>query len=830
MERTLARKRATCYIAAFTLMVIGWWPAHRLVWLGNSELHTLLEAVSACLGAGAGFMALARYYTRKDGIYLLLGSGFLGAALLDIFHATVTSSFLADHMHEGVSLVAPWSGVTSRLFLSILLCASTLVWKLRGKDVHINRTREATVYGLACAWAIASFLFFTLAPLPPAYYPNLVLHRPAELAPGVFFGLALIFYIRRGGWRKDVFEHALVLFLIASCLGHLLYMPFSARIFDTMYVLAHVIKIVGFLFVLDGLFRGMHSIFKQVECEIEERQRTEAALRQSQSELETRVQDRTRDLTEINRTLEREVAERKRAEEAAEASNRAKSAFLANMSHELRTPMNAIIGYSEMLTDEAEDLGLPRFIPDLRKIRTAGKQLLALINDVLDLSKIEAGKVELHYEEFDIKSMIDEVSTISAPLAAKNSNQLLVRFPDDPGRMCSDLIRVRQILFNLLSNSFKFTTSGQVELIILNESRDNGESIVFQVRDSGIGMTPDQVAKVFDAFAQADSSTTRKYGGTGLGLTITRKFCQMLGGEIEVESEFGKGSTFTVRLPKQAVPGLDAVLCEAPPVAQAVSTSGPAKAANGSVLVIDDDPIVLDLMTAFLVREGYSVTVANNGLDGLRCAREKRPDVITLDIAMPGMDGWSVLSALKSDVDLSEIPVIVLTMVEDRNLGYTLGATDYLLKPIDRDRLSATLRKYSSLRDKEPILVVEDDESTRQLLCALLSRDGWAVETAENGKVALQKATQSRPGLVLLDLMMPEMDGFSFVDEFRRLPATGAVPIVVLTAKDLTAEDRRRLNGNVASIMVKGEGTEVVLKKVREMLAHCVNEATAVAA
>ncbi len=536
--------------------------------------------------------------------------------------------------------------------------------------------------------------------------------------------------------------------------------------------------------------------------DVTERLEMESALKRSEEEL----RHRQRDLEVL-------------ADEA-QSANRAKSQFLANMSHELRTPMNAIIGYSEMLTDEAEDLGFPQLIPDLGKIRLAGKQLLALINDILDLSKIEAGKVELHFESFDIREMIDEVSAITEPLAARNSNKLIVRLSDNASPMHSDLTRVRQILFNLLSNACKFTESGTVELTVESDLPGDQDNVVFKVRDSGIGMTPDQVAHVFEAFAQADSSTTRKYGGTGLGLAITRKFCDMMGGDIAVESETGRGSTFTVRLPRRAGHRTVSADTVQPPAGQS-EPAFRATGANGSVLVIDDDPTTQDLMRAFLTREGYSVTVATSGEEGLRCARRIRPDIITLDILMPSMDGWSVLAALKSDPDLSDTPVIVLTMVDSRNMGYALGATDYLMKPVDRERLAAVLRKYGRLRGKDPILVIEDDANTRDLLCAILTRDGWAVQTAENGRIAMKKVTETRPCLVLLDLMMPEMDGFSFVDEFRRRQDVSDVPIVVLTAKDLTREDRNRLTGHVESVMVKGEGTGAVLARVRELLSKC---------
>jgi signal transduction histidine kinase/DNA-binding response OmpR family regulator len=535
------------------------------------------------------------------------------------------------------------------------------------------------------------------------------------------------------------------------------------------------------------------------------------------NDMAERLRSAHNDLTQANNELEHRRHELEVLMLAAEAANRAKSQFLANMSHELRTPMNAIIGYSEMLVEEARDLRQDTFIPDLQKINAAGKHLLAVINDILDLSKIEAGKMDLYLERFPVREMVHDVVATMEPLMAKNANQLVVELAPEVDTMYSDLTKVRQALFNLLSNACKFTHSGSIELrtrLLDGPARE----IEFRVSDSGIGMTADQKSKIFEAFTQADASTTRKYGGTGLGLTITRKFCQMMGGEITVESEPDRGTTFAIRLPLE-VPGTGKPAAAAPAhraVEPAHNGSGPA----GSVLAIDDDPVVLDLMQSFLRKEGYRVTPASSGEEGIRLARELRPDVITLDVSMPSMDGWSVLSALKGDPELSEIPVIMLTIVDNRSMGFALGAAEYLTKPIDRERLSAVLRRYRRLGPGEFVLVVEDDPGARETLEIALERDGWEVRTAENGRIALDQSGTALPGLVMLDLMMPEMDGFTFLQEFRLLPGAAEIPVIVVTAKDLTPEERELLNGSVNRIVQKGSSSlKDLLKEVSELVA-----------
>ncbi len=491
------------------------------------------------------------------------------------------------------------------------------------------------------------------------------------------------------------------------------------------------------------------------------------------------------------------------AKEAAEQANRAKSSFLANMSHELRTPLNAIIGYSEMLQEEAEDQQLDALIPDLKKVHGAGRHLLALINDILDLSKIESGKMELFLETFEIRSLVADVRSTIHPLMEKNHNILDIRCADALGTMYADVTRVRQVLFNLLSNASKFTERGTVTLEVTREGSASGRGeVVFRVRDTGIGMGPEQQARLFQAFTQADASTSRRYGGTGLGLVISRRICQMMDGDISVESEAGRGSVFTVRLPL-AVPG------RRTPPAPRVEVSGDALAVSpvegtDTVLVIDDDDSAREILARGLAKEGFRVLRASSGEDGVKLAREHRPDVITLDILMPGMDGWSVLRMLKSDPQVMEIPVVLITMVDGRDMGKALGAADYLPKPIDRERLAAVLRKYKCTDPPCPVLVVEDDAPTRELMKRTLTSAGWKVCEAVNGRDALTMVGKSRPDLILLDLMMPEMDGFEFVEQLRENPAWREIPVVVVTAKELTNDDRDRLSGHVRSILQKG--------------------------
>jgi PAS domain S-box-containing protein len=493
------------------------------------------------------------------------------------------------------------------------------------------------------------------------------------------------------------------------------------------------------------------------------------------------------DITEQKRFEEELAAAKQHAEEA----NRAKSQFIANMSHELRTPLSAVIGYAEMLEEEVAELDQPTILEDLKKIHGNARHLLSLINDVLDLSKIEAGKMEVHPERFEVGKLVREVAQTVEALVHKKGNRLELAVGDGLGEMRSDLVKVRQILFNLLSNAAKFTEDGT---IALRASRA-GESLRFEVEDTGIGMTEEQQARLFKRFSQADSSTTRRFGGTGLGLAITKAFCVMLGGDIAVTSRAGEGSAFTVTLPADVEDGVVPAAEEAGAI--------PPEEGLSLALVIDDDLPTRELLSRFLKREGFATRAAADGESGLRLAKALRPSVILLDVMMPHMDGWSVLTALKADPELAEIPVIMVSMVDEKNLGYALGASAYLTKPIEWPRLKRTLERYRSEEEPPSALVVEDEAVTREHLRAMLTREGWSVLEAENGRVALERLAQARPALILLDLLMPEVDGFELISELRRNPDWRSIPVVVLTARDLTREDSERLNGQVRQVVRK---------------------------
>jgi adenylate cyclase len=488
-----------------------------------------------------------------------------------------------------------------------------------------------------------------------------------------------------------------------------------------------------------------------------------------------------------NARLFHEIEEKSRELELASEH---KSQFLASMSHELRTPLNAIIGLTEMMVANTARFGTDKALEPLNRVHRAGSHLLGLINQVLDLSKIEAGKLELSPESINLAPLIDEVVGTARQLAEQNKNRLVVEADGDLGAVTVDAMRLRQILLNLLSNACKFTKDGEVALRV-RKVADGRSWIEFAVSDTGIGMTAEQQARLFEEFSQADSSTARRFGGTGLGLAITRKLARMMGGEVTVTSEPSKGSVFTIRLPGSTdVPARTFAVGDHRPHADCV-------------LIIDDDATARELLADQLEAEGFSVVTASGGLEGLKLAKQLRPSVITLDVIMPDLDGWSVLAAFRQDSELAHIPIIMVTILDQQRRAVALGAAGYLTKPIDREQLHRLVHRFRAPAQPTQVLLVEDDAFQRERMREWLESQQWIVQEAANGREALDRLQQGKPDLILLDLMMPEMDGFQVVATLQKEAPWRDIPVIVITALDLDAKARERLNCGVQSVLVK---------------------------
>lgn len=517
-----------------------------------------------------------------------------------------------------------------------------------------------------------------------------------------------------------------------------------------------------------------------------------------------------------------------------ENSNLSKSQFLANMSHELRTPLNAIIGYSDMLKEEAEDTGNQDYVSDLQKISLAGKHLLNIINDILELAKIEGGKVDLFLETLSLSDLLSEIIDIVRPLMTKKENSLEIIFSDtlsapktqatglgdedrptflDINAACSQAVKLhtdkkklQQILLNLLSNAAKFTERGHICFEIDCFTRQTETWMKFCVIDNGIGMTEEQQDNLFKPFVQADSSTTRRYGGTGLGLTITQRFAKMMGGQLQVKSEFGQGSHFSLLLPTHIKTKQIYTNAEALQKAQTYLRG------DGIILVVTDKGEARKLLKSELSQLGYAVAVAISGKSGGNLAKKLRPDAILIDVNMPQMEGWRLISALKGDWLLADIPVIMFSMEEEDKKGYAMNANDYLIKPIAREQLVSLLDKYQTQENQNKlVMLVDDDLGIRLSMRAILELEGWEVIEAENGLIALEKLSQHTPDLILLDLNMPVMNGFEFIASLQGNQSWRALPVVVLTAENLTADDYAYLNQYVETIFKKESFNQAAL-------------------
>jgi len=512
--------------------------------------------------------------------------------------------------------------------------------------------------------------------------------------------------------------------------------------------------------------------------------------------------------------IEARTSELAKARDEAGEANLAKSKFLANMSHELRTPLNAIIGYSELLAEEAEDEGLDEMMGDLKKINDSGKHLLGLINDILDLSKIEAGKLELFLTEFEVNGVITVLRSVGEPLAAKNNNVLVIDKVPNLGVMRGDETRLRQCLLNLLSNACKFSENGTVSLNAQSATVNGEEWLSFEVSDTGIGMSPDQIEKVFAEFTQAEGDTTAKFGGTGLGLSITKQLVEMMNGSISVESEVGKGSTFRLRVPRRVVESASHVTHRIEDDKNLELTWSNDAPGRQRLLIIDDDPNVHELVDRNFGSE-FAMMFAESGEQGIEILQKQRPDLVLLDILMPGRDGWSVLSEIKSDDTLKDLPVIVISMLEDDQKALGLGASAHMTKPIDRNLLLGQIQDLLGTNTSGMnALIVDDDPEARDLLTRLLSSNGISTITAENGKEGLERLSNELD-LIILDLSMPVMDGFEFLTHFNARVMEKPPKIIIFSGMELDETLRTTLESVHVGFINKNDSD--ISAKLRQM-------------
>lgn len=493
-----------------------------------------------------------------------------------------------------------------------------------------------------------------------------------------------------------------------------------------------------------------------------------------------------------------------------EEYNRLKAEFVANMSHELRTPLTAIIGFAQLMQMKYErGEAVKNIIGDgLERILRNGRHLLTLIDEVLDLSKIEAGRLTLHLDHFDLPELISNTFGSLESLAVEKQLEYKLEVSGDFPFVFSDSARIRQIMTNLISNAIKFTPSGKIEVKLEPHNENEWQ---LSVSDTGMGIKPENIDKIFERFRQVDGSYTRKVGGFGLGLSISQHLAELLGGKITVESELARGSKFIVTLPYVAPKAIRTL---------APSTNGHDDSTEiseifgkdegrHSILVIDDIPDSTQILSQMLISAGYQVAVAHSGAEGIRIAKKIKPDAVTLDVMMPGMDGWRVLQAMKADPQLSGIPVVVVSIVDNKPLGYRLGASDYLVKPVEPNNLLETLNGVipSSEEDHEDyILVVDDEQGVRELLLAALKQGGFKTRSAASGEIAFSLAQKHKPKAILTDLHMPGgMSGYELIARLRSQSGTAHTPIVIITGKDLMEEDRRLVSGQIADVIRKGD-------------------------
>ncbi len=1052
----VAARRRTIYGATIVVLAAGIPIAQWPTWRGSAQLHTQMELSATLAALVVGILALVRFYSKKDNTFLFIGTGFVGTGLLDGYHAVVSSLIFTQYFPSPPPSLIPWSGFASRLFLSVLLWLSWAFWKREEKLGGSGRVPESLVYRLVGIWTLACFSLFVLVPLPVGYHAGPVFQRPQELLPVLFFVLAGVGYLRKGRWKRDPFEHWLVISILL-CAGQSVYMSTSDKLYDTMYIASHGLKLLSYISALTGLIVAMYYLFlleesivaertEKLQEEIVERKRAEAGLRESEARLKLildsvltgvviidpathqiadanpvalRLIGLPRErvvgaechqficpaekgrcpITDLGQTVDNservlitatgerlavlktvvrvmiggrehllesfvDISQRKRAEEQvrlqatalesaangivitdsngsiqwvnraftlltgysleevagknprilksgkqdasfyemlwntiragkiwtgeltnrkkdgqlyieymtiapvlstsgeitnfvaikqdftdrmrmeaemmrakelAECANRAKSEFLANMSHELRTPLNGIMGMTELALDTRLTAEQREYVS---MTKASAESLLALINDILDFSKIEAGKLDFEAIEFDLRSSLEMTLKTLAPRAHEKGLDLNCSIgPEVPEILVGDPGRLRQVVVNLVTNAIKFTEQGEVTVKVQAESAEGAEvKLRFEVIDTGIGIPADRQERIFEAFVQVDGSTTRRYGGSGLGLTVSRRLVEMLGGRLWVESECGKGSTFrfTAQLgvgrPRESVAPLPAAKLEGLPV-----------------LVIDDNRTNRRILEQMLTGWRLKPTLAENARSALlhlkQAAEAGKPfPLVLVDSIMPDVDGFTLISQIKDDPRLSAATIMMLSSGGRRGDGARcrqLGVAAYLLKPIGQSELlNAILHAMGSKTERAApeallvtrhsvrehgrglrILLAEDNLVNRTLAVRLLEKHGHAVEVATDGREALRKYKAGKFDLILMDVQMPEVDGFEATAAIRELEkTTGAhVPIVAMTAHALTGDRERCLAVGMDGYIAKPFRAEELLIEMEKL-------------
>ena len=1057
-----ARERIVVLAVVLAVLVAGSLLLRNSPWRTVSSVHTLMESVATVLAFMVGGLALVRFYSRKQATFLFIGTGFMGAGLLDFNHVLLTSQyFLVAEGIQAEDLFA-WSWTAERLFLSLFLFVSLLDWRQEVREGEGETVHEGSVYAIALTLTLVNLFFFEWVPqTKTAHWDRFGVSRPAEFLPGIFFLLAFLGYWAKGTWKRDAFEYWLLISLLISTMVHFAYMPLSGERFDGMFDAAHMLKIASYTAMLAGLLVSVYQTFRRegqvlgalteaneaLAREITVRAQTEQALTEGRARLQDFLDnandliqsvapdgrilyvnstwkrilgytdeqlerlglmdivhpahrnalrdefDRVlageparrfnveflaadgrivilsgsaaaqwshgrpvgtqgifRDVTE-QRLAERQLAAsqanltalventgdaiwsvdrdhrlitfnsafslamearsgrepvvgdlpedifgedvewyrdvyvkalrgdrhvalrtdevegqlryfelyanpiqgdegmdgsvlfgkdvtpRVRAEEAlrvakeeAEAANKAKSDFLANMSHELRTPLNSVIGFTNILLKNKDGHLADKDVGFLQRVLSNGKHLLELINEVLDLAKIEAGRMELMIEKTDLGHLVTEtVQQLEGQAKVKEGNVALVAaVPEGLQAVDTDSAKLKQVIINLVGNALKFTHDGAVTVRV-DVGPDRRTPVAVAVQDTGIGIPPDRLDAIFEAFQQAEAGTARKYGGTGLGLAISRSICLLMGYDLIVESEMGKGSTFTIVLGERArrpvrAPSEEESETEevATPAREEVTVgevpSTAPRLRDFKVLVVDDEKDSRVLMAHYLEEFGCRVITATNGEEGIGAAREHMPDLITLDLMMPGMNGWEVLKHLKDDRELRRIPVVVVSIVAAEGRGRLLGAVDLVTKPFEREDLLRVLWRNLVRKRGGRVLVVDDDPTTRAMLGEYLRGLGLEVVYASDGHQALDAIRLEAPDAVLLDLVMPVMDGMTFLERLRANPLHTGLPVLVLTAKELTHEERQELSDMASGVIFKDDSMADQLREALDSM------------